>query len=369
MKKLISLGLALALLFGLTVPTRAAGLSNFQQASEYTEGQFRDVPAGSRWAANVRTACGYGIMGGKSADYFDTEGSVTIGQAVAMACRIHSTYWDSEADFSGGSPWYAPYADYALEYGILTQGYADYSVPLSRAAFAMILGAALPDEALQAVNVIEEGAVPDVPAGSGFHDAVYRLYRAGILTGNDNAGTFGPYSAVSRGAAAAIVSRMADPSLRQSFTLKKTAFKPVPMKQLANLKSLRKRANDAELTQAYNAAAELVTPLADLSREEQLFGVATLLRQMFDEGMSYSSDSPHYNDPYGYFILKTASCAGCTRATGLCLNILDIPYEHVNENQYSHQWCRVNVNGTYWICDAYGLYCGPEPAPYQHPYF
>ena len=48
--------------------------------------------------------------------------------------------------------------------------------------------------------------------------------------------------------------------------------------------------------------------------------------------------------------------------------MLGIPYEHVNENQYSHQWCRVNLNGTYWICDAYGLYCGPEPAPYRHPY-
>ena len=46
-----------------------------------------------------------------------------------------------------------------------------------------------------------------------------------------------------------------------------------------------------------------------------------------------------------------------------------IPYEHVNENQWSHQWCRVPMpDGSYWICDAYGLYCGPEPAPYQHPY-
>lgn len=52
-------------------------------------------------------------------------------------------------------------------------------------------------------------------------------------------------------------------------------------------------------------------------------------------------ETPHYNDPYGYFILHTASCAGSTRATGLCLN---------------------------WICDPFGLYCGPEEAPYEHPY-
>ena len=36
-------------------------------------------------------------------------------------------------------------------------------------------------------------------------------------------------------------------------------------------------------------------------------------------------------------------------------------------NQWTHQWCRVNINGTYWICDAYGLYVGPEPPPYVHP--
>lgn len=147
------------------------------------------------------------------------------------------------------------------------------------------------------------------------------------------------------------------------------AFVPVPMDQLANLSSLRKRMTDEEFALAYQAALNLVAPYAGLSREEQIYGITVSIRALFDSGMGYSMSTPHYNDPYGYFILGTASCAGCTRATGLCLNILGIPYEHVNENQYSHQWCRINVNGTYWISDAYGLYCGPEPAPYAHPWF
>lgn len=146
-------------------------------------------------------------------------------------------------------------------------------------------------------------------------------------------------------------------------------FTPVPMKDLANLSSLRKKASDEELAQAYNVALQIVTPYANLSREEQLYGIAASLRAMFENGMTYSMSAPHYNDPYGYFILGSASCAGCARATGLCLNILGIPYEHVNENQYTHQWCRVNIDGVYWICDAYGLVCAPEPAPYAHPTF
>ena len=143
---------------------------------------------------------------------------------------------------------------------------------------------------------------------------------------------------------------------------------PVPIGQLANRSSLKKKQTDAEFAQAYNVAWQTVAPLAGLPMEDQLWGIAVAMRDRYDSGMMYSMSTPHYNDPYGYFVLGTASCAGCARATGLCLNILGIPYEHVNENQYSHQWCRVNVNGTYWICDAYGLYCGPEPAPYMHPY-
>lgn len=140
------------------------------------------------------------------------------------------------------------------------------------------------------------------------------------------------------------------------------------MNQLANLKSIQKKCTNAELQAAYDVALEIVTPLAKKSEKEQLQGIAKALRALFDQGMTYSTDTPHYNDPYGYFVLHTASCAGCTRATGLCLNILGITYEHVNENQWGHQWCRVYVDGEYWICDAYGLYCGAEPAPYQHPY-
>lgn len=150
------------------------------------------------------------------------------------------------------------------------------------------------------------------------------------------------------------------------FAIQTGAFVPVPMNKLANLGSIKKKMNDAEFTQAYNAALEVVMPLSGLNREDQLRGIAQALRNRCESNFSYSTSTPHYNDPYGYFIEGSASCAGCARVTGLCLNILGIPYEHINENQWN-LWCRVNVNGTYWICDAFGLYCALEPAPYSHP--
>jgi transglutaminase/protease-like cytokinesis protein 3 len=150
-------------------------------------------------------------------------------------------------------------------------------------------------------------------------------------------------------------------------TANHTGFVPVPINKLANYKSIKKKMSDDEFQQAYSVALAIVTPLAGKSREEQLAGIAVALRSRCDNGLVYSTSNAHYNDPYGYFVLGTASCAGCATATGLCLNILGIPCEHVNENQWSHQWCRVNVNGTYWICDAFGLCCEPEPSPYSHP--
>ena len=368
MKKQFALLLSLAALAALCVPALAAGLDSFQKVHSYTPGQFTDVPTTSWCAANVQTVYEYGMMSGRSDDCIDTDGNLTLAQAIVLSCRLHSTYYQDGAVFGEAEPWYQPYVDYALEEEIITGAYSGYERPVSRAAFAMILGGALPDEALAQINSIEEGAIPDVPPDVSYAPAVYRLYRAGVLTGGDAKGTFAPFSTITRGAAAAIVGRMVEPALRRQITLKQAPFTPVPMNQLANLTSLRKKTTDAELAQAYEIAVGIVTPYAKLSREEQLYGIASSLREMFDSGMTYSTTAPHYNDPYGYLVLHTASCAGCTRATGLCLNILGIPYEHVNENQYSHQWCRVSINGTYWICDAYGLYCGPEPAPYQHPY-
>lgn len=141
----------------------------------------------------------------------------------------------------------------------------------------------------------------------------------------------------------------------------------VEASKLNNYSSLKKKVSDEEFSKAYAAAAQVSSKYLGMSLEEQLKGIYTDLRYMSENELSYSMDSSHYSDVYGFFISKSASCAGATRAVGLCLNQLGIPYEHVHEGEYSHQWCRVNVNGTYWICDAYGMYVGPEPAPYQHP--
>lgn len=138
------------------------------------------------------------------------------------------------------------------------------------------------------------------------------------------------------------------------------SFIPVPINKLNNYSSLHKGQTNSEFKLAYEKAIKLVTPLAGLSRKQQLAGIAKLLRTRFDTNGTYSTKKAHYNNPYGFFVLGVASCAGSTRAVGLCLNILGIPYEHINENKWGHQWCRVKIDGQNWICDPFGVYVGPE---------
>lgn len=389
----------------------SGSMDHFKKINAYQPGMFADVASQEWFAGNVGIVYEYGLMNG-SGGRFSPEDGVTLAQALAIACRLHSIYQTGAAEFGQGNPWYQTYVNYALDNKLIDPKDAyNYEAPATRAAFARLIGRALPGAGFQTLNQIPDGAIPDVSSGSPFQDAmnalqkaglvqeqdvmslymmqmmmgqdtggqasplaaesyeaIYSLYRAGIVTGNDAYGTFTPEAGITRAAVAAILSRVLEPSLRKTVSLSPKPVSLTPLSQLANRASLQKKMSQEEFSQAYEAARKIVEPLAGLSREAQLYGVAIALRLITEKQIDYSMSAPHYNDPYGFFVLHNASCAGCTRATGLCLNMLGLPYEHVNENEYQHQWTRVNLNGVYWVCDAFGMACGPEPAPYQHPF-
>lgn len=350
------------------VYTAPESFDNFAGQNTYVAGQFKDVPANAWYAESVKTVYEMGIIKGTSENTFSPAGSITIAETIALACRLHSIYYTGSASFEQTNPWYQVYADYAVKNGIIRDGNINATAKATRSDFAAILAIALPESAYPAINNIT--TIPDVSKDITYYsDEIFELYNAGVLTGGDKYGTYGKDKNIERSAAAAIIARIASPSLRKQFTLQEKPFAPVALNKLSNYKSLKQKMTDAQFKQAYDEAVKLVKPYADLNREEQVCAIALAMRERYENGMSYSMETAHYNDPYGFFVEGAASCAGCTRATGLCLNILGIPYEHVNENQYSHQWCRVKVGQIYYICDAYGLYCGPEQTPYKHPYF
>lgn len=222
-KKILSTALALVLMLSMLPAAGAAqtGLSNFKNVNTYTNQTFRDVAAGSWYSENVKSAYEMDLMKDTSAKAFSPNANVTVGSAIALACRLHSIYHTGKADFTQGSPWYQVYVDYAVKNKIITAGqFKNYNANATRRQFAAILAKALPKEALAAKNTVDQGMIPDLAEGSDHYDAIYLLYRAGILTGTDNKGTFKPEAPIGRSSVAAIVSCMAVDSMRQSVTLK-----------------------------------------------------------------------------------------------------------------------------------------------------
>lgn len=194
---------------------------HFPKVTVYFQGQFSDVPTDQWFTNNVANAFSLGLMKGNSSTTFNPYGDVTVAEAIAMAARIHSIYTTGTENFTQGTPWYQCYLDYAYKNKIISYAYynCDVKHKATRAQFAEIFAAALPDEALSIKNSVSDNAVPDVKMKDSYSAPVYKLYRAGILAGGDAKGTFSPGTFITRAECATIVARMADSDNRVSFSL------------------------------------------------------------------------------------------------------------------------------------------------------
>ena len=194
---------------------------HFSRIKSYTKNLFSDVPESAWYASSVASAYELGLMKGNSDTTFNPSGDVTVAEAITMATRIHSIYSTGREDFTQSGKWYQVYLDYALENGIIDQRCyeSDVTQKATRAQFAEIFAKSLPAEALAEMNSVADDAIPDVKMSDSFAAFVYKLYRAGILTGSDANGTFNPQTYITRAEAAAIVSRMAESNNRVSITL------------------------------------------------------------------------------------------------------------------------------------------------------
>lgn len=198
-------------------------LSNFTVVNDYVPGQFSDVDTTSWYSSDVEAAYKYGLMQGSSSTQFNPNGNITIAEAIVLSSRLRSIYYNDGYNFTQGTPWYDTYVQYSIANGIIEDGtFSNYNTMATRAQFATILSAAFPDEALQVINDITD--IPDLDSSLSYAPPIYKLYNAGILTGNDAYGTFTPEASITRSSVAAIVARMAVPSLRKKVTLEK---KPV----------------------------------------------------------------------------------------------------------------------------------------------
>ncbi len=214
---------------GETVSTRHARLSVQDPDAPPL---FYDTAKTAWYYPSVERAVELGLMNGRGGGLYEPDGTVTFAEAVKLAAVIRELYETGSVTLKNGDPWYATYVDYADAMGILTDGeawgmisagevYARANEPVTRSEFAWIFSRALPKEALAVVNDIPEGSIPDLyPDGGEVNvsperqNAVYALYRAGILNGSDAYGTFRPWAEIRRSEVAAIAVRMCEPGER-----------------------------------------------------------------------------------------------------------------------------------------------------------
>jgi hypothetical protein len=177
---------------------------------------FVDVDETQWYYAYVKTAYKMGLVDGMTDERFGPDGEVTLAQAITLAARMHASVAGDELENGAYPFWYSTYVTYCLDKGILDEEPAAdaLNAPVTRSTYAAIFARALPAEMLPAINDIPDNAIPDVAMDAANADAIYLLYRAGVLDGRDNNGRFDPDATIKRSEIATILVRMMDASAR-----------------------------------------------------------------------------------------------------------------------------------------------------------
>ncbi len=219
MKKVLSIILCLTMILSMTSVVFAEG------------SKFTDVKADSWYYEDVDNAVRLGIINGKTETTFAPDDNLTYAEAIKLAACMYQLYKDGSVYLvPGGNPWYQIYVDYAKDHGIITENFfykvSNINEKATRAGYMEIFANALPDEALKGINNVPDGSIPDVPMVHESSISIYKLYRAGILTGVDAKHNCKPEDNIKRCEVAAIITRMMDETKRVKFSMETTAEEP-----------------------------------------------------------------------------------------------------------------------------------------------
>ena len=192
-------------------------------ASDAQGNPFTDVAKGSWYYSWVSRAYAAKLINGKSATRFAPNDNISLAEALKLAACVRQLLTDGAVTLqnSASGPWYMSYVDFLKEnkvLGIEIGKATDYQRKITRAEMVRIFYAVIPSENRASINDIPADAIPDVgmlKSGQALYwFEVLGFYRAGILNGSDEYGTFHPDDYIQRSAVAAILVRIIDPSTR-----------------------------------------------------------------------------------------------------------------------------------------------------------
>lgn len=304
---LLVLTICLSVLFALPLLTDASA-AGFNRGRIYN-GQFTDVSSGVWYYQGVKDSYELGLMNGTSTDgtTFSPSGMFTVAEAMTISARMHHIYNGGDGTLPiTSSDWRQNAANYCLSNGLCNSGQFDnYYRNITRAEMIMLFAAAQSDSEWTAINSIKE--LPDVSASTDYYSAIFKLYNAGVLVGNDDYGTCNPYAYITRAEVAAIAARCADPNQR----LKKS-LTPLSQRQ----------------------APEISSPNYEMSSGLMRFQDADTNMYGYINGAGEVKVAAMYSDAsdfseYGYAIVKQDERWGLLRADGTL--VVPISYSSIED--------------------------------------
>lgn len=169
---------------------------------------FDDVNE-SDWFYNyVYEAYNFGFVNGRSETTFCPYENLTVAEALKLADALFINIMKLDIELSNGEPWYEPYVSFAKDYNILDMEYNNYNSPITRREFVHIFYNAIPPQNLFEYIDVADGKIDDVPPNDPYYSQVYSFYRAGILTGKNENGSFFPDDRILRSEVCAVLIRI-----------------------------------------------------------------------------------------------------------------------------------------------------------------
>lgn len=207
-KRFIPLLLSLTLTLAALPVWAAPAEDRFPAVNTYPG--YADVKEGDWFYDNARLCYEIGLMTGTGKG-FEPHKVLSQAECVTLAARVGAALRDETIpEAQPGEEWWAPYHRYVFPQG----GGINYPEGnASRSQFLSMLYEYVED-LLTPINDVKELPDPD------FRDnvVVLKYYNAGILTGVDKYGTFAGDRSLTRAEAAAMITRIVRPQLRQTFT-------------------------------------------------------------------------------------------------------------------------------------------------------
>ena len=242
MKKILSLIITAIMCFTMIGTVMAAEMN------------FTDVTSSDWFYNDVKTAVEMGLVNGKNETTYAPNDNLTYAEAIKLAACMNMLYLEGSVSLESGTPWYKPYVDYCIENAIIDKEY-NYDDNATRAGYMGIFANALPEEGLVEINNVPDNSIPDVPSSRAYAPAVYKLYRAGILTGVDEAHNCNPLANITRAEVAAILTRMMNETKRVSIT------------DMGNAEEQKPEATEPEETEPEETKPEATEPEATKPEE------------------------------------------------------------------------------------------------------